>query len=310
MRLEPETVIHNKEPSLFVLPELICDWNDLMTSWFNDLDMIHDMIGWLWAILNTSNSKFPPLKHLSQARKAGFRDPARRRCRSADDPTPMAGFVLSHLCPSQNDQNYGKQKMFETFWNHRSENVFRGVLSCLTKRLGLKCLLRKKCCIKVPLSLYLYIYIITIKSLILWLTTVIHMARFMQLKLFNFQVPRSCELESLVFCLSQLQDVVQSSSWTTNLGSLAVQWLTTAIYCHLLPSIAIYCHLLPSIAIYCHLLPSIAIYCHRKNQKLHRRMRNPWTSQLSQWLEDEKLGEASPSLDTRGYFDDWPNKHR
>ena len=54
------------------------------------------------------------------------------------------------------------------------------------------------------------------------------------------------------------------------------------------------------------LLPSIAIYCHRKNQKLHRRMRN----QLSQWLEDEKLGEASPSLDTRGYFDDWPNKHR
>jgi hypothetical protein len=29
---------------------------------------------------------------------------------------------------------------------------------------------------------------------------------------------------------------VQSSSWTTNLGSLAVQWLTIAIYCHLLPS--------------------------------------------------------------------------
>ena len=108
---------------------------------------------------------------------------------------------------------------------------------------------------------------------------IIYMALFMQLKLFNFQVPRSCELESPVFCLSQLQDVVQSSSWTTNLGSLAVQWLTIAIYCHLLPS---------------------------QKKKMHRRMRN----QLSQWLEDEKLGEASPSLDTRGYFDDWPNKHR
>ena len=33
MRLEPETVIRNKEPTLFVLPELICDRkkNDLMT---------------------------------------------------------------------------------------------------------------------------------------------------------------------------------------------------------------------------------------------------------------------------------------
>ena len=116
-------------------------------------------------------------------------------------------------------------------------NMFSGEFYPVWQRgLGL-CLLRKKSYIspfiivsiynnyKVPYFIINYSYI--------------YMALFMQLKLFNFQVPRSFELESPVFCLSQLQDVVQSSSWTTNLGSLAVQWLTIAIYCHLLPSIAI-----------------------------------------------------------------------
>lgn len=175
------------------------------------------MIGWLWAILDTSNSKFPawstwvrPEKHAFAIQLAGGA--------GARTILPQFGFVLSHSCPSQNDQN-----------------VFRGVLSCLTKRLGLvssaeKVLHQSPFIIvsiynnyKVPYFIINYSYII-------------YMALFMQLKLFNFQVPRSCELESPVFCLSQLQDVVQSSSWTTNLGSLAVQWLTIAIYCHLLPS--------------------------------------------------------------------------
>ena len=186
-------------------------------EWLNDLDWIWlDGFGQFWT---PPTRKFPAWSTWVRPEKHAF---AIQLAGGAGARTILAqfGFVLSHLCPSQNDQH-----------------VFRGVLSCLTKRLGLvssaeKVLHQSPFIIvsiynnyKVPYFIINYSYI--------------YMALFMQLKLFNFQVPRSFELESPVFCLSQLQDVVQSSSWTTNLGSLAVQWLTIAIYCHLLPSIAI-----------------------------------------------------------------------